>query len=105
MRRTVFTGMAKPTPEETPVWEKIIVFTPITRPWLSSSGPPEFPGLIGASVWIMFGMLNTRDPGRMTRPMALTIPTVIVPSSPKGLPMAMASCPGRTAPESPRVTG
>jgi hypothetical protein len=30
----------------------IALFTPINRPALSSSGPPELPGLIGASVWI-----------------------------------------------------
>jgi hypothetical protein len=28
------------------------VLTPISRPALSSSGPPELPGLIAASVWI-----------------------------------------------------
>ncbi len=37
-------------PLEPPVaiWELM----PITRPWPSSSGPPELPGLIEASVWI-----------------------------------------------------
>ena len=32
--------------------ERIAVFTPITRPSMSKSGPPELPRLIGASVWI-----------------------------------------------------
>jgi hypothetical protein len=32
---------------------KIIVFMPIRYPPESISGPPEFPGLIDASVWIM----------------------------------------------------
>jgi hypothetical protein len=27
-------------------------FTPITCAWALTSGPPELPGLIGASVWI-----------------------------------------------------
>jgi hypothetical protein len=29
------------------------VFTPITSPSALTSGPPEFPRLIAASVWIM----------------------------------------------------
>ncbi len=47
---------------------------PITRPWASSSGPPELPGLIAASVWITFvdreavrrrdlALLRRHDPG------------------------------------------
>jgi hypothetical protein len=28
----------------------IVLFTPMSRPALSSKGPPELPGLIGASV-------------------------------------------------------
>ena len=27
---------------------------PITRPWMSTSAPPELPGLIAALVWIAF---------------------------------------------------
>ncbi len=50
---TVLIGTANPIPTEPPpppvaIWELI----PITRPELSSSGPPELPGLIAASVWI-----------------------------------------------------
>ena len=52
--RTVFDGTAKPMPtlprEAPPV--AICELTPITRPSSSSSGPPELPGLIGASVWM-----------------------------------------------------
>ena len=33
-----------------PEFEAIIVFTPMTAPRESSSGPPELPGLIAASV-------------------------------------------------------
>ena len=49
----VSTGTAKPMPTEpwpppVAIWELI----PITRPFASSSGPPELPGLIDASVWI-----------------------------------------------------
>ena len=41
------TGMAKPMPAEVPDGLKMAVFMPISRPALSSSGPPELPGLIG----------------------------------------------------------
>jgi hypothetical protein len=37
-------------PADAPEGLKIAVFTPIKRPALSSSGPPEFPGLMAASV-------------------------------------------------------
>jgi len=42
---------AKPTPELEPLPLRIWLLTPITRPLPSSSGPPELPGLIAASVW------------------------------------------------------
>ena len=52
-------GIAKPTPtfaSTVPPW--ICAFTPTTRPNWSSSGPPELPWLIGASVWITFGIVR-----------------------------------------------
>ena len=51
-RLTTSTGMAKPMPALVPEGEKIAVLTPIRRPAESSSGPPELPGSIAASVWI-----------------------------------------------------
>ena len=48
----VFDGSANPTPAYTPV------FIPITCPSIFNSGPPELPGLIAASVWIISGMEN-----------------------------------------------
>ena len=51
------TGMAKPTPM-LPVCSSLLPrvrmaeLMPITRAWASTSGPPELPGLIAASVWI-----------------------------------------------------
>ena len=48
-------GTAKPMPmfpEPAPV-VAMAVFTPTTRPWRSTSGPPELPGLMEASVWIV----------------------------------------------------
>ena len=47
-------GTANPTPEDCwvpPVM--IMVLMPITSPLVFSSGPPELPGLIEASVWII----------------------------------------------------
>ncbi len=46
-RLTISTGMAKPMPADAPHPETIALFTPISRPALSSNGPPEFPGLMG----------------------------------------------------------
>ncbi len=104
-RRTRFTGMANPTPELPRTGDMIIVLTPITLPPMSSNGPPEFPGLMGASVWIIFGMENGVDPDFSVLPRALTIPWVMVHVSPKGLPMATASCPTTSLSESPRGSG
>jgi hypothetical protein len=47
---SVFEGIANPTPADSPVDENIAVFIPMTSPLRSRSGPPELPGLIGASV-------------------------------------------------------
>ena len=44
--------MAKPMPALVPDGDRIAVLTPISRPAESSSGPPELPGLMAASVWI-----------------------------------------------------
>ena len=49
-RRAMLTGTAMPTPEETPVLLMMLVLMPMTRPWRSSRGPPELPGLTAASV-------------------------------------------------------
>ena len=58
MRVTVLDGIANPMPENSPVLDLMAVLTPITLPCMSSSGPPELPGLIAASVWIAFGIEN-----------------------------------------------
>ena len=47
-----FDGMEKPTPAYWPVCVAIAVFRPITCPSMLTSGPPELPGLIAASVWM-----------------------------------------------------
>jgi hypothetical protein len=46
-------GIAKPIPTEPPELVKIELLTPTTSPTAFASGPPELPGLIAASVWIM----------------------------------------------------
>ena len=32
--------------------DEIAVATPIISPWMLTTGPPELPGLIGASIWM-----------------------------------------------------
>ena len=86
IERTVLDGMANPTPSEPPDSLSICALTPITRPRPSSSGPPELPWLIAASVWIVSVIVKLFG-AVISRWSALTIPLVIVPSSPNGLPM------------------
>ena len=46
-------GMANPSPSLPPLREMIDALMPITSPTAFTSGPPELPGLIEASVWII----------------------------------------------------
>ena len=50
--RVMLEGMAKPMPMLPPDWEKIELLMPISSPRKFTSAPPEFPGLIAASVWM-----------------------------------------------------
>jgi hypothetical protein len=89
------TGTAKPTPSPPPdeVW--ICWLTPITRPPPSTSGPPELPGLIAASVWIAPAIWNAvRE--EMERSTAETTPTESDWRSPNGEPMAATGVPTTT---------
>jgi hypothetical protein len=91
--RTVLDAIAKPTPTFPPepaVW--ICEFTPITRALESSSGPPELPGLIGASVWIASSISKPLG-AWMWRPSPETMPPVAVRSRSNGLPMAITESP------------
>ena len=100
---TVLDGTAKPMPTlpcEPPV--SICEFTPITCPAALSSGPPELPGLIGASVWITESIEKPLG-ARISRPTPETMPSVAVRSRPKGLPIAIAVSPTRTERESARL--
>ena len=69
---------------------RIAVLMPITSPFMFTSGPPELPGLMAASVWI--NDWNCRL-GTMLRPLAETIPAVTVSCSPNGLPTANTQSP------------
>ena len=57
---------------------------------MSINGPPLFPWLIAASVWIKFSISSI--PSEL-RPAALTIPTVIESFNPNGFPKAIDHCP------------
>jgi len=48
--RVVALGIANPRPSFPPDCDMMNVLTPTTSPRMLTSGPPEFPGLIGASV-------------------------------------------------------
>src|SRR5919201_127287 len=101
----VETGTAKPTPAlESPLSVLICELTPITRPLESSSGPPELPGLIAASVWMALEIGKPLG-DVIVRPSEETTPTVTVPARPNGEPMAMAWSPGAIALESPSGSG
>ena len=80
------------------------VFTPITCPRESTSGPPELPGFRAASVWST-SSISRPDPARSDRPRALTTPAVTELWKPYGWPMARASWPTRTFFESPSAAG
>ena len=50
--RTRCAGMAKPMPSDPPDDDTIALLMPIKSPVMSTSAPPELPGLIAASVWM-----------------------------------------------------
>ncbi len=100
---SVFTGIAKPMPIEPPEdWPPVAIWAlmPITRPWPSSSGPPELPGLMAASVWITSAMLKLLG-ASIVRCTAETMPVVTVRVKPNGLPMAIVGAPTLASDESP----
>ena len=74
-------------PALAPLGLAICVLTPTSRPAESSSGPPELPGLIAASVCTTPRIVRLLNDS-ISRPSALTMPVVSVWSSPKGLPIA-----------------
>ena len=98
---TVSRGTENPSPCAIGI---IAVVIPTTRPALSTSGPPELPGLIGVSVWMRCVILCT--PGASSvRSSALTTPAVTVQFRPYGLPTAITSCPTRSGVRPSSATG
>ncbi len=89
---TVFDGTANPTPSLPPPSLWICDVIPITSPRRLSSGPPELPWLIAASVWIA-PSIGVSFGEEISRPTALTMPLVTVPSRPNGLPIATTPSP------------
>ncbi len=79
------------------------VFTPITSPFMFSSGPPELPGLMAASVWMKCWNWPLA-PGSMVRFLAEMMPAVTVCDSAKGLPMASTQSPTCAVSELPSLT-
>mmetsp|Transcript_18959 Transcript_18959/g.32631 ORF Transcript_18959/g.32631 Transcript_18959/m.32631 type:complete len:237 (+) Transcript_18959:3-713(+) len=92
--------MAKPMPS---ALVRVAVLMPTTSPAALSSGPPELPGLIAASVCMKSRRLSGKPSSALDLLMLLMMPTVTVLSRPSGLPRAMAQSPTWTASESPRA--
>ncbi|MBP1621654.1 MAG: hypothetical protein H6Q02_2421 [Acidobacteria bacterium] len=73
---------------------------PTASPRRLTSGPPELPKLIAASVWMKFSNEESERPS--TRPLAETMPTVTVWSMFNGLPTAITHSPTRSRCALPR---
>ena len=71
--RAMSIGMAKPIPL---LPDAIAVLMPMTLPSASSSGPPELPGLIAASVWMRLLRGRSEPSVVIVRPVADTMPLV-----------------------------
>ena len=75
----------------------------MTAPVESTSGPPEFPGLIAASVCraLINEFSDSDSPAVTARFFALIIPRVTVPVRPRGEPIAITESPTATFSLSP----
>ena len=78
-------GMAKPTFMAMAGF-RMAELMPMTSPRKLKSGPPEFPWLMAASVWMKSSYCVIRPPSM--RFLADTMPMVTVCPIPNGLPMA-----------------
>ena len=90
------TGTAKPTPALAPDVDAMAELMPMTLASASIRGPPELPGLMGASVWMSPVSMPMGD--SISRSSPLTMPAVTVWEMPKGLPMATTGSPTSTVP-------
>ena len=102
MRLAVLLGTANPMPTLPPA-PMMAVLMPITFPSESKRGPPEFPGLIAASVWITPSIFLPFR-ASMVLPRALMIPVVRVSLRPKGFPRASTFCPTTISLESAKLS-
>ena len=50
--RAMFAGIANPIPMLPPDGDRICELIPMSSPAVFTSAPPEFPWLMGASVWM-----------------------------------------------------
>src|SRR6478609_1346774 len=111
-------GIAKPRPIEPDAdWPpsgdcdaavRIEELMPITAPVRSTSGPPELPGLMAASVWMAGYVVElpwSSEPTLTGRSRALTMPLVTVASRPNGDPMATTLSPTPRLADLPIVAG
>jgi hypothetical protein len=80
------------------------VLTPMTSPFMLSSGPPELPGLMAASVWMKCWNWPGA-PWSMVRFLAEMMPAVTVCAKANGLPMASTQSPTCAVSELPILTG
>ena len=96
-------GTANPMPANAswPSGEASETTMPITRPWASSSGPPELPGLTDASNWMSPENVPWSVSAVRSRPDMTPADTLSV--RPSGLPMATTAAPTSAPP--PRVAG
>ena len=98
-------GIAKPTPTLASMPESAICeLMPITWPCMFSSGPPELPWLMAASVWIAL-LIGKPFGASIWRATAETMPDVIVRSRPNGLPIATTGSPTSTEVDVPSASG
>ena len=75
---------------------------PTASPYRFIRGPPELPGLMEASTWIILKGVPSTLMARFTQE---TMPELMEKvSSPSGLPMAITVSPTLTSVELPRVT-
>ena len=77
---------------------------PITLPSASSSGPPELPRLIAASVWIALSIEKSVS-ASIVRFLAETTPTESDCCSPNGLPIAATGSPTANSSRSESCSG
>mmetsp|Transcript_131587 Transcript_131587/g.227945 ORF Transcript_131587/g.227945 Transcript_131587/m.227945 type:complete len:208 (-) Transcript_131587:367-990(-) len=101
---TVSMGIAKPMPALDCEALIICELMPTTSPSEFSKGPPLFPGLMAASVWITpsMGLPLWLE---IWRPVPETTPVVSVWSRPNGFPMASTDCPTCNSAEVPSLQG